>query len=127
VINTCFGGFSLSEEAVARCIESGMAVTEIGEKGQLIDGEAYFYLNPRYDSSTPDSFMNNKYYTSNDHASEFRSNPVVIQVVKELGKKANGACAKLKIINIPFDGIQGWYIDDYDGQESIKQEYASWS
>jgi hypothetical protein len=54
-----------------------------------------------------------------------RDDPILIQVVKELGKEANGSCAELEIVEIP-DGIN-WEIDEYDGMERVEEAHRSWS
>jgi hypothetical protein len=54
-----------------------------------------------------------------------RTDLVLIQVVEELGPKANGRCAELKIIEIP-DGTD-WEIDEYDGMESVHETHRAWS
>ncbi len=46
-----------------------------------------------------------------------RDDPRLVAVIEELGDKANGACAKLRVIEVP-DG-QPWEIDEYDGLESV--------
>lgn len=53
-----------------------------------------------------------------------RNDPILIEVVKQLGKKANSAYSKLKIVDIP-DGI-GWYIDEYNGMECVNESHRSW-
>ena len=54
-----------------------------------------------------------------------RNDPDLIKVVEELGEKANGECAKLKIVEIP-DGIE-WEISEYDGIESVEEKHRSWN
>jgi hypothetical protein len=44
--------------------------------------------------------------------------------VKELGEKANGRFAELKIVDIPLD-IQ-WTIEDYDGDEWVTEKCRTW-
>lgn len=46
-----------------------------------------------------------------------RTDPKLIQVIEELGKRANGAFSELKIVKIP-NGVD-YEIDEYDGLESI--------
>lgn len=58
---------------------------------------------------------------------KLRTNPIVISVVEKLGKEANGMCAELEIIEIPFENEDGWYIDEYDGIETIRENHRSWS
>ncbi len=56
---------------------------------------------------------------------ENRADPLLIQVVEELGEAANGSCAKLKIVEIP-DGTD-YTIEEYDGQEHIAERHRTWS
>lgn len=53
-----------------------------------------------------------------------RSDPILIQVVEQLGEKANGKYSSLKIVEIP-DGVE-YEIDEYDGSESIHEKHRSW-
>ncbi len=46
-----------------------------------------------------------------------RSDPLLVQVVEELGQKANGSAAKLQIAEVPA-GVR-YRIDEYDGNESV--------
>lgn len=70
--------------------------------------------------------MNENYSKINlDCRPENRSDPILVQTVEELGEKANGSCAKLKVIEIP-DDIE-WEIDEYDGMESVRECHRSWS
>ena|ERR1700688_3576278 len=63
--------------------------------------------------------MHSLYYDRQD-----RTNPQLIQVIEELGDKANGGCAKLRIIEIP-DGVE-YEIDEYDGNEHIAETHRTW-
>ena len=54
-----------------------------------------------------------------------RTDPLVIQVVKKLGEKANGEHAELAIVEIPR-GVE-WEIDEYDGVETVEEKHRSWS
>jgi len=60
----------------------------------------------------------------NRYDDETRSDPRLVQVVEELGAKANGSCAKLKVVEIP-DGTS-YSISEYDGMESIEEAHRSW-
>ena len=107
VYNACFGGFSLSDEAVELYLKlKGKDYTKedgfFGSStykiiGDLDDGD-YDYFSERSDIE--------------------RDDPVLVQVVEQLGKKANGPFAELRIEDIP----PGTYyrIDEYDGNESIE-------
>lgn len=54
-----------------------------------------------------------------------RTDPLLIQVVEELGEKANGMCAELKIVEIP-DGVN-YEIAEYDGMETVRERSRQWS
>jgi len=87
VINVCYGGFSLSEEAY---------------KFLGLEWDRYGYA---YDKN--------------------RDNPELIQCIENLGKKANGRCAELKIVEIPED--VDYEIQEYDGSEWIAEKHRTWS
>jgi len=53
-----------------------------------------------------------------------RHNPLLVQVVEELGPSANGSCAELRIVEIP-DGTD-YEIDEYDGNEHIAEKHETW-
>jgi hypothetical protein len=53
-----------------------------------------------------------------------RTDPELVRVVEELGGAADGAHAKLKVVEIP-DGVE-FDIDEYDGIESIHERHQSW-
>jgi len=117
VVNACYGGFSLSDEAVIRYAEiKGMNLIKItstygeGENSYtsehfaidgIDDGDHYFY-----------------------HGDIDRDDPILVQVVEELGRKADGDFASLRIADVPND--VKWYIDEYDGIETVREEHRSW-
>ena len=53
-----------------------------------------------------------------------RADPVLVQVVEELGEFADGDFAELKIVEIP-DGVD-WFIQEYDGVEWIAERHRIW-
>lgn len=56
---------------------------------------------------------------------ERRTDPRLIKAVEVLGKEAEANhCTRLKIVEIPDD--VKWYIDDYDGSESVEECHRSW-
>lgn len=54
-----------------------------------------------------------------------RDDPCLVQTVLELGAKANGAYANLKIVEIP-DEVE-WTIHEYDGMEWVAETHRTWS
>lgn len=108
VINKCYGGFGLSHSAMLRYAELS-GITVYPEK---YHGIYYYWLDSTKDGKT--------LYDGNIE----RDDPILVQVVSEMGKKANGEFADLRIVEIP-DGIS-WTIDDYDGMETVEETHRSW-
>ena len=79
--------------------------------GYSLSKEAYDYLGIEYDGYG--------YAFSDD-----RDNQKLVKCVENLGNLADGRCAKLKVVEIP-DNID-WYIDDYDGIETIREKHQTW-
>lgn len=125
VINRCYGGFGLSDTAIEECIRRGMRLTQYNDKGYCVDPTAYFV-----DGHTgPNPFLSGDRYSvcRSGYSNEFRTHPTVVAVVEELGSKvASGYCAELKVIDIPFDSLTGWEIDEYDGRESVVPTHTRW-
>ena len=47
-----------------------------------------------------------------------------MQIVQELGKKADGKYSELRIVEVP-DEVD-WQIDEYDGQEWVAEKHRTW-
>jgi len=117
VINRCFGGFGLSDEAYERLIELGMTASPYDKDGNLPEGiDIAVHTKPR------DVRFFGKYYKHWSYKE--RSDPRLIQVVEELDKKANGRYAELKIVEVP-DDVE-WYIEEYDGVEHVAEKHRIW-
>lgn len=129
VINACFGGFGLSKKAMLRY-------------GELSGTPMYHYLydwnNDKLTRSDEESFMSSAYFTkpdlkkwkgneeSNINACDFKRNdPILVQIIEELGGEANRELAELKVVEIPDD--IDWVISEYDGMESVEEAHRSWS
>lgn len=131
VINNCFGGFGLSEEAVMRYAElKGIKLYvhvehNIMKHYTTVPWEEYEALSKKcIESGEGYKELNDKdWYFSDNHIS--RDDPILIQVIRELGKKANDSHADLKIVEIP-DGVE-WKIEEYDGNEHVAEKHRMWS
>ena len=55
-----------------------------------------------------------------------RHDPVMVQIVKELGPRANGFCAKIEIEKIPLRFGKHYAINDYDGSEGVWINHESY-
>ena len=108
VINKCYGGFGLSHAAIMRYGEL---------KGiNLVTDE-----NSRFRDVYVDTIKNENYFS--EHEIE-RNDSVLVQVVEELGEKASGPHAELKVVEIPDD--VKWKIDEYDGSEWVAEQHRTW-
>jgi hypothetical protein len=110
--NDCYdGGFGLSHEAVMRYAE--IKGIKLYPEETHFKFMAHYYTAPKeHRQETEDD---NRFYFSPSRIE--RDDPALIQVIEELGKKANGRCASLKIMDI-FPGTL-YRIDEYDGNESV--------
>ena len=93
VYNGCFGGFELSDKAVARYWElKGLPV--------------------------PDAFT--RYDLEDD-----RADPILVQIVEELGGEADTMFSNLQIRELPEGTL--YRIDEYDGMETVMtQDEYTW-
>ena len=110
VINSDYGGFSLSDEAI---LEYGK------RKGlNLVKDEntswsvSIFYK----DTPTKENYFEDREIPRND--------PDLVSVVEDLGESANGFAASLKIVEIPED--VDWYVEENDGREWVAEKHRTW-
>lgn len=82
--------------------------------GFRLSKEAYKELGLQWDE-LGDAYTDSK---------EKRCDPRLVEVVEKLGHRANGACASLKVIEIPDD--VDWEIEEHNGRESIHEKHRVW-
>jgi hypothetical protein len=97
VINKCFGGFHLSDAACARLIELGAR-----------------YVRAARPDETTESIFGHKFMVE-DHSIP-RHDPLLIQVVEELGEAASGDFSELIVFEIEGNRYR---IGEHDGAESV--------
>jgi hypothetical protein len=97
VINTCYGGFSISRKAAEFMAARGnvKAIKELAQDTDRWYGFGYE-----------------------------RDDADLIAAVESLGEESFGSCAQLKVVVIP-DDIK-YEIDEYDGIESVHEKHRSW-
>jgi hypothetical protein len=107
VLNGCYGGFSLSVEAY------NVLVNEKGYDEREIVTDSFY----------PDNEFFN--IESEDYEA-YRTHPDLIEVVKKLGRMANGDLSSLRIVEIPDEVVEkGYHINDYDGIETVHEYHWS--
>lgn len=118
VINSDWGGFSLSDEAIARYHEiKGIPVYPEKDNSYASMEITTFWYIPLEEREENDD----RYFTEYDLD---RSDPALVQVVEELGERADGGYASMKVVEIP-DDVE-WYIQEYDGFEWIAEKHRTW-
>jgi hypothetical protein len=106
VLNKCYGGFSISKEAAELMAKNGCERAKKELDDVKKDGwYGYGYVDG----------MDGGYDRTSEH---------LILAVETLKEKANGSSASLRVIEIP-DGID-YFIDEYDGIESVHERHRSW-
>ena len=131
-VNKCFGGFSLSEEAILELVKlkskliskskiSEWSKTSTDFKEHLKPFKNGFKKHEFYHLIVKDGFV---YGFDSDYEYKNRSNPDLINVIKKLGSKVNTSVSDIKIVKIPDD--VDYIIDGYDGIETIHEKHRSW-
>jgi hypothetical protein len=127
VYNSCYGGFNLSREACNRYWELQGKEVWI-ENGDFTDMFTVWLVPPEERAVKPEPWYSapieerkdfNERYSEQTwyYGNVDRHDPILVQVVEELGDKANGSYAKLAI-----EEVSGPYrIDEYDGYETVKE------
>lgn len=98
IINSCYGGFSLSRHAVDR-------LRELGHERALAEDTTQYW---------------GGYLRDID-----RADPLLVQVVEELGTQAAGGAARLTIVEVPTD--VDYVVEEHDGLEHVAEKYRTWS
>jgi len=107
VINTCFGGFSISRKAAEHMAAAG------SKRAQK-----------ELSKSKPDRFSGYGYVNGMDGGYD-RIDPLLVGAVEALGSSASGSCSQLSVVEIP-DGTD-YTIEEYDGAEHIAEVHRTWS
>jgi hypothetical protein len=113
VINRCYGGFGLSDQAVQRYAEL-KGINLVMEKSEHAIGSVFYV----------DGIKDDEHYFSYYDLSNDRTDPVLVQVVEELGDVANGFASELMIVDIP-DDIE-FTVEEYDGLEWVAEAHRTW-
>lgn len=116
VINDCFGGFSLSNAAIERYFQLKNIPYYVEEHRNWPFKSYWLVPLDQRDNKNPNHYFSE--YTLE------RNDPVLVQVVEELGRSADGEFASLKIVEIP-DDVE-WTIEEYDGSEHVAEKHRTW-
>jgi hypothetical protein len=114
-INKCFGGFGISLQCAYHMALHG----HVESKLELLNYEWGSYFEFLNDNDSYDHWYG--YYINSD---EQRNDPYLIEAIECLGSAASGYLSDVKITEIP-DDVE-WYINDYDGIESVHERHRCW-
>lgn len=126
-----FGGFDFSDEAILLCVDRGMTLAPslADPDDRSAPGFDFFAWDEEYAQ-----IDGRKYGVYGEHTNAFRTHPIVLEVLEELGERAMaptliGRRSRFKIVEIPFDSTEGWHIRDQECAtgEFICEDHRTWS
>jgi len=112
VINSEHGGFSLSRVAELAYLErTGTPYTfqDREDRAATLSKGQYIMVNDQYWNGSTIK----------------RDDPVLVDIVREMGEAADGDYARLKIVQLPAD--VNWTIAEYDGLEWVAEQHRTWT
>lgn len=110
LINSDFGGFGLSDQAIELYLNKKGLKFTIEKKRPLFSARLLIF------------YVNGVYF--NEHELQ-RDDPALIKAVEEVGlKESADTFSSLKIVKIPY-GIE-WELKEYDGSEWVAQKHRTW-
>lgn len=134
ILNKCYGGFGVSQEAYELYAKK-KGIELFAYKLEIVSGKPIYKKTDTGSSIFAITFtkdfgdyidlsdgISKKYCL--DLRSNHREDPVLIEVVEELGDRANSPFSKLVVVNIPDD--MEYEIDEYDGVEMLHQKVEKW-
>lgn len=134
ILNKCYGGFGVSQEAYELYAKK-KGIELFAYKLDFKNGKPIYRKTDMSSSIFTITFTKDfgDYVELSDDNSEkyilelrgnHREDPVLIEVVEELGDRVNSPFSKLVVVDIP-DGME-YEIDDYDGVETLHQKVETW-
>lgn len=136
ILNKCYGGFGLSEEAYELYAKkkgwtlypyynSSENNFTTFKKTTLKKGNSPFLTYYFIEDFGDEVFKNTIDWSKNLYLNyTYRNDPILIEVVEELGEKANGRFSNLVVVEIPDN--MDYVIDDYDGIETLHENVRAW-
>jgi hypothetical protein len=139
VINRCYGGFCLSDQAYERLGALGIPIVkyQAPENDGNIPSEHKRGHEAIFDSRLDDlprsedevfrrdlrtAFRESRYFDA--WTFQDRSHPLLVRVVEELGQAASGLHAELAVIEIP-DDVE-WQLCECEGREWVAEKHRRW-
>ena len=117
VINRCYGGFGISQEAFEKLLaRKGIAYDKTPSEFKMrVDDSDYWHAGKAGDQESyisPYDFFND------------RSDADLINIIEEMGESSWGWASELKIVDIP-DDVE-YQVEEYDGMEWVAEKHRTW-
>jgi hypothetical protein len=139
IINKCYGGYGLSHAAVMEWAKRKKMklypFTEIRDAQGNLDFHHFKPYKPKkgedrwtiHYTKKPlkkdGTYDDGAYFYPRDEIP--RTDPILIKIVREMGrKKAGGRFSELQIVDVP-DGVS-YEIEEYDGMEWVAETHRTW-
>lgn len=136
VINTCSCRFGLSETGMQRYADIKGLELFVERKSSHVTN---YWLAPpdqRPRELSPGEWQNMSLEAHTAYSDAYsvvslspydlnRDDPVLVQVVEELGNTASNPYCSLKVVEIP-DDVE-WEINEYNGIEHVAEKHRTWS
>ena len=123
VINRCFGGFGLSNQAFEMLMDAkGVEYDRVPTRTAIATGRSGGDL---WDYYTKGHAGETDHYLWYYQFTQDRSDSDLVDIVERLGKLANSWASDLKIVEIP-DDVE-WCVIEYDGMEHVAEKHRTWS
>ncbi len=138
VINSKHGGFQLSDEAILRYAELKGLKVWVEQDAKFKSLTHHWTVPPEERMSFPENAvwaalpmderqaLNKKYGSQQIYERDMdRDDPILVQVVEELGDRCRTQVSSPKVVEIP-DDVE-WTIEEYDGLEWVAEVHRTWS
>ncbi len=138
VINSKHGGFQLSDEAILRYAELKGLKVWVEQDAKFKSLTHHWTVPPEERMSFPENAvwaalpmderqaLNKKYGSQQIYERDMdRDDPILVQVVEELGDRCRTQVSSPKVVEIPND--VEWTIEEYDGLEWVAEVHRTWS
>lgn len=122
IINKCHGGWGLSDKAFEKYLDLCSISWYKRSSDSGWQGSIYFSI-PIEELNKIESDDDGVDYLLHPRDID-RADPILVQVVEELGEEVDGTYASLKVVEIP-DDVE-WQIEDYDGSEWVAEKHRTW-
>lgn len=136
ILNKCYGGFDVSDEGYQLyakkkglqlyTYEANVSDFDLLDKVETPHRSllTWYFTKDFGETVRRDSFATDDWGNSLRLDGDCRTDPVLIEVVEELGEKASGGFGKLFVVDIPDD--VDYEIIEHDGYETLHESHRQW-